>query len=393
MTDSDINFWLQSVSIALGTSVYITSSMEEILEIFKDAPFFNLTTENKLEDLVNEYINICTDKSSYFIEGPLHIYFSIICLDKNTNKNLVIGPFVNRFTSKDEILKVTSFVNFDNCFLDEINKYYNTIPKVENPKLISLINLFLEKYFNTTGPFPILLINKKNLIDLKVNLDDISFKSIENQYKIENEFLSYVSEGNFSKACISFKNLILDSAGDYKKDSYFLGTSGFFILNTMLKKSVETGGVHPIYLYPVFKRYTLTISTNNDLNIDMAIKMIKDYCNLVTKSSSNYTNPLLKKIIAYINYNLSSNLTVSGISHDFGITSNYLYCLFKKEMGVSAIEFINKTRIDEASRLMRETEMPIQNIAENVGINDTSYFARLFKKYIGVTPSRYKKLF
>ncbi|MDU4936712.1 MAG: AraC family transcriptional regulator, partial [Peptostreptococcaceae bacterium] len=175
--------------------------------------------------------------------------------------------------------------------------------------------------------------------------------------------------------------------------SYFYNSSGFFMLNAMLKKSVESSGVHPIYLDSVFRRYNLIISSNKNLNKNMALKMIKDYCNLVTKYSSNYINPLLRKIIAYINYNYSNELTVSGISDHFGITSNYLYCLFKKEMGVSAIEFINKTRINEASKLMRETDMQIQSIAENVGLNDTSYFARLFKRYMGITPSRYKKNF
>ena len=397
MTDNDISFWAQSVSISLGTSIYITSSEEEIVEVLKNNPFFKLISKIDLAELANKYTNVCVNKVSYFIEGPFSTYFIIICLNENFNKNLVIGPFINKILSKDEILEVTSLLDFDSYLIEDINKYYNTIPIVENLKLISLINLFLEKYFNTNGPFPFILIQKndlsENTFDFNINLDNGSFNSIENQYKIENEFLNYVSEGNFSSACIAFKNLILDAEANYKLDSYFYNSSGFFMLNAMLKKSVESSGVHPIYLDSVFRRYNLIISSNKNLNKNMALKMIKDYCNLVTKYSSNYINPLLRKIIAYINYNYSNELTVSGISDHFGITSNYLYCLFKKEMGVSAIEFINKTRINEASKLMRETDMQIQSIAENVGLNDTSYFARLFKRYMGITPSRYKKNF
>ncbi|MDU2198083.1 MAG: AraC family transcriptional regulator [Peptostreptococcaceae bacterium] len=397
MTDNDISFWAQSVSISLGTSIYITSSEEEIVEVLKNNPFFKLISKIDLAELANKYTNVCVNKVSYFVEGPFSTYFIIICLNENFNKNLVIGPFINKILSKDEILEVTSLLDFDSYLIEDINKYYNTIPIVENLKLISLINLFLEKYFNTNGPFPFILIQKndlsENTFDFNINLDNGSFNSIENQYKIENEFLNYVSEGNFSSACIAFKNLILDAEANYKLDSYFYNSSGFFMLNAMLKKSVESSGVHPIYLDSVFRRYNLIISSNKNLNKNMALKMIKDYCNLVTKYSSNYINPLLRKIIAYINYNYSNELTVSGISDHFGITSNYLYCLFKKEMGVSAIEFINKTRINEASKLMRETDMQIQSIAENVGLNDTSYFARLFKRYMGITPSRYKKNF
>ncbi len=397
MTDNDISFWAQSVSISLGTSIYITSSEEEIVEVLKNNPFFKLISKIDLAELANKYTNVCVNKVSYFVEGPFSTYFIIICLNENFNKNLVIGPFINKILSKDEILEVTSLLDFDSYLIEDINKYYNTIPIVENLKLISLINLFLEKYFNTNEPFPFILIQKndlsENTFDFNINLDNGSFNSIENQYKIENEFLNYVSEGNFSSACIAFKNLILDAEANYKLDSYFYNSSGFFMLNAMLKKSVESSGVHPIYLDSVFRRYNLIISSNKNLNKNMALKMIKDYCNLVTKYSSNYINPLLRKIIAYINYNYSNELTVSGISDHFGITSNYLYCLFKKEMGVSAIEFINKTRINEASKLMRETDMQIQSIAENVGLNDTSYFARLFKRYMGITPSRYKKNF
>lgn len=397
MTDNDISFWAQSVSISLGTSIYITSSEEEIVEVLKNNPFFKLISKIDLAELANKYTNVCVNKVSYFVEGPFSTYFIIICLNENFNKNLVIGPFINKILSKDEILEVTSLLDFDSYLIEDINKYYNTIPIVENLKLISLINLFLEKYFNTNGPFPFILIQKndlsENTFDFNINLDNGSFNSIENQYKIENEFLNYVSEGNFSSACIAFKNLILDAEANYKLDSYFYNSSGFFMLNAMLKKSVESSGVHPIYLDSVFRRYNLIISSNKNLNKNMALKMIKDYCNLVTKYSSNYINPLLRKIIAYINYNYFNELTVSGISDHFGITSNYLYCLFKKEMGVSAIEFINKTRINEASKLMRETDMQIQSIAENVGLNDTSYFARLFKRYMGITPSRYKKNF
>ncbi|MBC5996881.1 AraC family transcriptional regulator [Romboutsia ilealis] len=397
MTDNDISFWAQSISISLGISIYMTSGEEEIVRVLKNNPFFKLISNVNLKKFANKYTNICVKKVSYFIEGPFSTYFMIICLDENFNKNLVIGPFINKVVSKDEILEVTSLLNFDYSLVEEIVKYYNTVPIVENLKLISLINLFLEKYFNTNGPFPFIFIQKNNLsennFDFNINLDNISFSSIENQYKMENEFLNYVSAGNFSSACITFKNLILDAEVNFKLDSYFYSSSGFFMLNSMLKKSVESSGVHPTYLDSVFRRYNLIISSNKNLNKNMALKMIKDYCNLVTKYSLNYINPLLRKIIAYINYNYSSELTVSGISNHFGITSNYLYCLFKKEMGISAIEFINKTRIDEASKLIRETDMQIQNVAESVGLNDTSYFARLFKKYMGITPSRYKKNF
>ena len=182
MTDNDISFWAQSVSISLGTSIYITSSEEEIVEVLKNNPFFKLISKIDLAELANKYTNVCVNKVSYFVEGPFSTYFIIICLNENFNKNLVIGPFINKILSKDEILEVTSLLDFDSYLIEDINKYYNTIPIVENLKLISLINLFLEKYFNTNGPFPFILIQKndlsENTFDFNINLDNGSFNSI-----------------------------------------------------------------------------------------------------------------------------------------------------------------------------------------------------------------------
>ena len=71
MTDNDISFWAQSVSISLGTSIYITSSEEEIVEVLKNNPFFKLISKIDLAELANKYTNVCVNKVSYFVEGPL----------------------------------------------------------------------------------------------------------------------------------------------------------------------------------------------------------------------------------------------------------------------------------------------------------------------------------
>ncbi|MDU4935810.1 MAG: hypothetical protein E6X43_10900, partial [Peptostreptococcaceae bacterium] len=61
MTDNDISFWAQSVSISLGTSIYITSSEEEIVEVLKNNPFFKLISKIDLAELANKYTNVCVN--------------------------------------------------------------------------------------------------------------------------------------------------------------------------------------------------------------------------------------------------------------------------------------------------------------------------------------------
>ena len=396
MNNNTINFWMQSLSIALNASISLTSSAEELIKILEDNSFDNVLQKTKIEEFKNKFMEACEDKLSYYIRSPLDTYFLVVCLDKKTCKNLVIGPCIRQPMIEDDILQVISDLNLDKSYLDELNNYYKTLPIIEWSKLSALSNLFLENYFDVKGPFPIIILKKKGFIadinesNLSLN-DEISFKTIENRAKLENKLINHVKKGDFPKAYDTFEKISSNKVSYEKLDNNLFSYKNFVILNLILRKAAESGGVHPAYIDKVYSRYTLLTSYPTNLNDNLATKMIKDYCNLVKNHSLKGINPLLKKIIAYINHNLDSELTVSGISDYFCITPNYLYLLFKNEMGISAIDFINKTRIEEACILMKDTDMQIQNIASQIGIHDTSYFSKLFKKYTGVSPSVYKK--
>ncbi len=71
---------------------------------------------------------------------------------------------------------------------------------------------------------------------------------------------------------------------------------------------------------------------------------------------------------------------------------NYLSTQFNREVRQSLPEYITNYRISESCRLMQNTEATIGQIAAAVGIFDTNYFSRVFKKTLGITPSEYRKL-
>ena len=73
------------------------------------------------------------------------------------------------------------------------------------------------------------------------------------------------------------------------------------------------------------------------------------------------------------------------------VNPNYLSTIFKKELEITLTEFINQQRIHIAVKLLNTTDLQIQDVAWNVGMNDVNYFTKLFKKAVGVTPSCYKK--
>lgn len=102
-------------------------------------------------------------------------------------------------------------------------------------------------------------------------------------------------------------------------------------------------------------------------------------------------NPIIKKICAYINQNLSEDISLEQMAEYTNVSSFYLSKLFKEEKGVTFITFITDTRLDKAQKLLKETELSIKEITAQIGYNDQNYFSRIFKNKFGITPSEARK--
>ena len=70
---------------------------------------------------------------------------------------------------------------------------------------------------------------------------------------------------------------------------------------------------------------------------------------------------------------------------------SYLSALFKQETGSTLIDYINTQRVNRAAQLLVQNNHTIAAVAEEVGILDVNYFTKIFKKTLGVTPTRYRR--
>ncbi|NLB81938.1 MAG: helix-turn-helix transcriptional regulator [Clostridiaceae bacterium] len=91
----------------------------------------------------------------------------------------------------------------------------------------------------------------------------------------------------------------------------------------------------------------------------------------------------------YIASNLRNVLTLCDIAKHLNKTPNYLNYVFKKECGMSIIQYSNKEKIRLICEMIQYRDIPFKVACENVGISDISYAYRMFKKYIGITPKEY----
>ena len=82
---------------------------------------------------------------------------------------------------------------------------------------------------------------------------------------------------------------------------------------------------------------------------------------------------------------------IASYAEEIGISENYLSRLVKRDTGRSVGAWIDIVRIQRSKHLLATTHQPIIDIAASVGIEDQSYFSRLFKKETGLTPSNYRR--
>ena len=98
----------------------------------------------------------------------------------------------------------------------------------------------------------------------------------------------------------------------------------------------------------------------------------------------------MKLIRKYIENHYTEPITLSELAEIAGLNSTYFSFLFKRTFQVSVIEFVTMLRLTKAKQLLTK-EIPIKEIAEQVGYNDEFYFSRIFKKYEGISPKAYMK--
>lgn len=89
--------------------------------------------------------------------------------------------------------------------------------------------------------------------------------------------------------------------------------------------------------------------------------------------------------------NLGESITIEKIAKAIHMNPTYFCEYFKNQTGETILDFVTKTRIEKAKELLISTELKIYDISQLVGYSDTKYFSKLFKKYFGDVPSKFKE--
>ena len=99
----------------------------------------------------------------------------------------------------------------------------------------------------------------------------------------------------------------------------------------------------------------------------------------------------VKNAIAYLNKHAYQQISRWQLAEAVNISEDYLTRIFRKEMGISPWDYLNRYRIQLACKLLTQTGLSINEIAQDTGFQDQAYFCRVFKKVKGFPPGHIRQ--
>lgn len=319
-----------------------------------------------------------------------------------TGEVLLIGPYLRRTVSEQEIMMILEHGGLSPRMFAPIKLAYDNLPQIASEDLlITLLTTLGERIWGSAGSFELQRVHAEKLLLSGDILEDrlpqviteaASFKLMENRYEAEKRLMHLISQGRTHRAQMIIEQ-ISDRALETRAADPLRNMKNYgIVLNTLLRKAVEQGGVHPFHIDQLSSQMAKKLEQTRTLEQCRALfsSMVHKYCLLVKNHSMQNYSLLVQHVILRIEADLTADLSLKAHAEALNVNASYLSTLFKKETGSTLTDYVTRKRIDNAIFLLNATDMQVQTIAQYCGIPDVNYFTKTFKRLIGKTPKEYR---
>ena len=295
---------------------------------------------------IKQYFKQCETSKITNIITPFHTQYCILCISKEQDEHLMIGPFLENPITDNLVYPIINNLKLNLDYTAKLKLYYQSVPSIDTTSIFEILYTINE--YITKNPLPpdvdtldlSILPKQDSSYDLLVeNINRTSmYKILEERYAMEDKLLSYITKGDIILAQSQFEKYSLSSAEIIRTKDSIRNTKNLLLsANTLFRKAAHSGGVDPIYLDELSGKWAIKIehALSFEALDSMSSQMIRSYCLLTKEYSLSQYSPVVKQALTFINLNLSSPLTVKKLAYEIGLSPDYLTRLFKKELGVN----------------------------------------------------------
>ena len=330
------------------------------------------------------------------VEGTFELHFALFRIPDEKNTVFLIGPWTVGPRTQSARKWVRRYLG--EAGEAAVQEYYNGVKILEASDFYGALRVVVDTMFGCTVPVQEL----KEFLPFQFHPDtryfhepefqkEIPVTMLEQRYESENRILDAVARGDEEAAIEAMHQHSRFTYGGRFEGTLYQQKNKMIVLNTLLRKAIEPSKVHPYYIDAISSKYSRIIEEANEVPNEMMWQMTRDYCAYVRRYSLKEYSPAVQKVMNYVNLNVAEPLTLKSLAAMCFISPSYLSALFKQETGSTLIDYINTQRVNRAAQLLVQNNHTIAAVAEEVGILDVNYFTKIFKKTLGVTPTRYRR--
>lgn len=307
----------------------------------------------------------------------------------------VIGPYLPEQQAPGTIEALLTRNGIPLSKGDEYRAYYHAAPVLEQDAPRALLNALVSGLYGVTLSRTVrtLEVSRESPPPCPVVEEDAAqmrAEMLERRYAMENRFLQRVAKGDYTVLSDAMQPIRFDRVPGRLRNEKNMA----IVLNTLLRKALEQVQVHPYYLDAISTRWARRIeAAARPGEIDALRRdMVRDYCHQARKHSLVGYTPNVRAMLNYVQFNLADpELSLHAIAQKLGVNASYLSQQFNREVGKSLPEYIATCRVAEAKKLLRSSAgLPVGQVAAAVGFSDVNYFAKVFKKHTGQTPTAFR---
>ena len=306
-----------------------------------------------------------------------------------------IGPFRNDELSPSYFTQILKESHISPALLQQIRSVYESMPFARVDAVANVVKHILTTRFPAFADVEaewIQYTEQQRPVEVHPEIIEQNFIDFSEQYhELLSDFLKCLKTGNNSGARKAL-HLFLHASKSSSKRTLLNYKALLSSLNNYCHMALLDTNIHPSHVL----RQATAIGARIDetTSLSKLEQMPNDICHKYCLLVKNYANPecsrLTKDVIAFIQYHMEEELSLTTLAIAFDKNPSFLSHTFSKDMGVSLTKFIQQSRIQEAVRLFNTTKMSVSDVALTVGYQDFSYFSKTFSKFIGMSPREYR---
>ncbi|WP_282939710.1 helix-turn-helix domain-containing protein [Paenibacillus sp. RC67] len=210
---------------------------------------------------------------------------------------------------------------------------------------------------------------------------------------VEQQFIYFIKTGNVDKAQELLEQIFEKNVSGISMSVRMAQCLMFDLVSTMLKTIDEVNASSRKEFFDQADSIDRLMSCKTIKEMKIHINdVLLQVCEYINEEKKNHHKHFVEQIQAYVKEHFNEeSLNISMIGGAFDLTPSYVSRLFKEYTGEALLDFINKTRLEEAKKLLIEQKYTVNEVAGKVGYSDVNTFLRIFKKFEGITPGKFTK--